>query len=187
MLFETLTSFLKRRYVFSFIHINCLGILACEKIMIFMQSIKNFNAKKTNSNIQTCFIFRWAGPRKGEIQGHLWRTRPDLRRDVRLLNHFYQILYKSISQNFFPSQKNTKCFRDLFAIKISNFAALLFCTIFPPPTNFSPPTWKRNEIILFSHGSFWMRWYLPLRDFCEHFDHLNHRSFSIRNERIRWV
>jgi len=40
----------------------------------------------------------WAGPRKGEIQGHLWRTRPDLRRDVRLLKKSSIIL--QISQIF---------------------------------------------------------------------------------------
>ena len=136
MLFETLTSFLKRRYVFSFIHINCLGILACEKIMIFMQSIKNFKAKKTNSNIQTCFIFRWAGPRKGEIQGHLWRTRPDLRRDVRLLNHFYQILYKSISQFFFLRKKTQNVFEICLPSKSRILQHYFFVRFFPLPQTF---------------------------------------------------
>jgi len=36
-----------------------------------------------------------------------------------------------------------------------------FFVRFPPHSqNLS----KKNEIILFSHGSFWMRWYLPLRE-----------------------
>jgi len=99
--------------------------------------------------------FRWAGPRKGEIQGHLWRTRPDLRRDVRLLKKSSIIL--QISQIF--SFANF-IFSRFFTIKSRNFAALLFCTFSPP----FPKPFKKNEIILFSHGSFWMRWYLPLRE-----------------------
>lgn len=51
------------------------------------------------TNLNIYFDFRWAGPRKGEIQGHLWRTRPDLRRDVRLLKKS-SILQISNSQIF---------------------------------------------------------------------------------------
>ena len=113
------------------------------------------------------FQMSWSTKRRNSRPSLTNSTRPSPRCPATksLLSNPLQIYFPI----FFSFAKNTKCFRDLFAIKISNFAALLFCTIFPPPTNFSPPTWKRNEIILFSHGSFWMRWYLPLRDFCEHF------------------
>ena len=101
--------------------------------------------------------FRWAGPRKGEIQGHLWRTRPDLRRDVRLLKKSSIIL--QISQIFFLRKFH---FFEIFYHR-PNLEILqhYFFVRFPPHSqNLS----KKNEIILFSHGSFWMRWYLPLRE-----------------------
>ena len=51
-------------------------------------------------------------------------------------------------------------FFEIFYHQISKFCSTTFLYVFPP----IPKTFQKNEIILFSHGSFWMRWYLPLRE-----------------------
>merc|ERR1712111_128725 len=58
--------------------------------------------------------------------------------------------------NFFPSQ--ISFFRDFLRSNLEILQHYFFVR-FPP----IPKTFQKNEIILFSHGSFWMR-YLPLRE-----------------------
>merc|ERR1712214_29279 len=44
-------------------------------------------------------------------------------------------------------------FFEIFYHQISKFCSTTFLYVFPP----IPKTFQKNEIILFSHGSFWMR------------------------------
>ena len=86
--------------------------------------------------------FRWAGPRKGEIQGHLWRTRPDLCRDVRLLK----------SLQFSPSYFSPK----IFPLNICS-TTFSFCK-FSLSQHFYPLLSSVTVV------NFWSGWYML---FCE--------------------
>ncbi len=68
-------------------------ILQCTTNHIFTLTVQS----SVNVTIVFHYLFRWAGAREGEVQGDLRWARPDLRRDVRLLNKQITI-FPSIKQ-----------------------------------------------------------------------------------------
>ena len=149
------------------------NVILVPKIQKWLESHNLFSQKSCIKKIQKCmnsvavwiFLFliqifdlfqmSWSTKRRNSRPSLTNSTRPSPRCPATKKIFYHPTNFP----NFFPSQ--ISFFRDFLPpSKSRNFAALLFCTFSPP----FPKPFKKNEIILFSHGSFWMRWYLPLRE-----------------------
>jgi len=122
----------------------------------------------------------WSTKRRNSRPSLTNSTRPSPRCPATKKN---LLSYKFPIPEFFPSQK---LFFEIFAhhqFKSRNFAALLFCTIFPPPFYLSNLYFKTKSFssvtVVFGCDDIFLCEKLILRAFCQY------RSFSIVKRNLR--